>query len=239
MALIASVFLLCTLLFTSGTRHALYDFLYVKVVEIPLNGDYEIRPDIAQGPYGHSETFIHMMNRLQPYAAINGTFYDHRPKPLGDIVISGKVVNHGHLKSAIALTAGGKATIVHHDEGGFDWTGFKSGLAAGPRLVQDGKLCLDPNADGFHKASLSLRGWRSGIGITRENKLLLVTVKRPLTLKEFARTMIDLGAVDAINLDGGGACGLYHDGSFLVVPSLPMTNVLSVYRKKPGKAGSR
>ena len=51
---------------------------------------------IAQHGIGHSETFGSFMKRLKPTAAINGTFFGVKnQKPIGDIVISGRLVHFG------------------------------------------------------------------------------------------------------------------------------------------------
>lgn len=74
---------------------------------------------------------------------------------------------------------------------------------------------------------------RSSIGITREGNLLLVTVdddrqvhlpgeKRVsigATLPELADILQSLGAVDALNLDGGGSATLWHSGQVVNRPS--------------------
>lgn len=203
----------------------------LKVVEIQLGRGIEIRPAMTNAKSPDQETFQDMVSRLKPYAAINGTYYDENIKPLGDIVIGGKVVNQGHYPNAIAITKSGKVEFIRGEKGRFNWSGYEAGLAAGPRLVHRGKVSLDPVADGFSRRSLTITAYRCGVGITKNNKLLLVTMREQVTLAEFAKTMLDLGAVEAMNLDGGGACGLYRDGKYLAIPPLPMSNILAVYRK--------
>lgn len=203
----------------------------IKVVEIPLGRGVEIRPAMTKAKPPNHETFEDMVGRLRPYAAINGTYYDENIKPLGDVVIGGKVVNQGHYPNAIAITKSGKVEFIRGENGRFDWSRYQAGLAAGPRLVHRGNISLAPVADGFSRRSLTITAYRCGVGITKNNKLLLVTMREQVTLAEFAKVMLDLGAVEAMNLDGGGACGLYRDGKYLAIPALPMSNILAVYRK--------
>ena len=202
---------------------------HIKVVEIKLGQGVELRPVLAGGRPGRAASFSDMVSNLRPYAAINGTYYDERMRPVGDILIDGKLVSRGGQRNAIAVTRTGKITFIRRGRRGFEWSGCRAGLAAGPRLVHKGRIALDPVADGFSRESLSKKAWRSGVGIARNQKLLLVTAKKPLTLDQFARVMLDLGADEAMNLDGGGACGLYHKGKTLASPVLPMTNLLVVY----------
>lgn len=201
---------------------------HIKAVTIDINSKIEIKPALTKsGP----ESFDTAINRLKPYSCINGTYYDKEMKPLGDIIIDGKLVNRGGQRHAIAITKAGNVEFIHRGQGSFKWSNYKAGLAAGPRLVHKGKIALNPVADGFTEKSLSIKAWRSGVGKTAKNKLLFVVAEKSITLNEFAKIMLDLGAVEAMNLDGGGACALYHDGKYLSKPMLPMTNLLAVYKK--------
>lgn len=200
----------------------------VRLVELDLARGFRIEPMMAENR-SEGDLFPEMVTRLKPHAAINGTFYDENKRPLGDVVIGGRLVNRGHYRNAIAVTDDGRVEFRRIDRGRFDWRGYKAGLAAGPRLVHRGQIACDPVADGFGAASTTLEATRSGVGLTADNRLLLVTVTRRVTLAEFADIMLDLGAVEALNLDGGGACGLYHDGEILTLPALPMANLLVVY----------
>ena len=41
--------------------------------------------------------------------------------------------------------------------------------------------------------------------------------------------MLELGCVEAMNLDGGGSRGLYCNGEFKAVPGRPLTTVLEFF----------
>lgn len=202
----------------------------VRVVEIDLSKGYRIEPVMAENK-AEGDIFPEMVERLKPYAAINGTFYDENKRPLGDVVIGGKLVNRGHYRSAIGVRDDGTVVFRHRMSGRFDWSGYRAGLAAGPRLVAEGKIACDPVADGFGPGSVTLKARRSGVGITADNRLLMVTDTRTVTLAEFAETMLALGCTDAMNLDGGGACGLYGDGEMVMIPGLMMSNILAAYKE--------
>lgn len=89
------------------------------------------------------------------------------------------------------------------------WTvglpGVLDAVGGAPMLVRDGRLVREcTSACGRHP--------RTGIGVNRRGRILMVVVdgRRPrwslgLTMNEFARIMKDLGAVNALNLDGGGS----------------------------------
>jgi exopolysaccharide biosynthesis protein len=146
-------------------------------------------------------------------------------------VIGGRLVNRGHYRTAIGIRNNGTIEFRHRASGRFNWSGFKAGLAAGPRLVHESKIDCDPVADGFGPGSVTLSAPRSGVGITADNRLLLVTTTSRFTLAQFAEVMLELECTEAMNLDGGGACALYRDGRFLELPGLPMANLLVVYKK--------
>lgn len=202
----------------------------VKLVEIDLSKGFRIAPVMASDK-ATGDLFAEMVERLKPYAAINGTFYDENLRPLGDVVIGGELVNRGHYRTAIGVRTDGTIEFRHRTSGRFDWSGYRAGLAAGPRLVHAGKVDCDPVADGFGPGSVTLSAQRSGLGITTDNRLLLVATTSRFTLKEFAGIMLELECTEAMNLDGGGACALYRNGDFLELPGLPMTNILVVYEE--------
>lgn len=191
----------------------------------------EIKPAISAKASGQGEPFTEMIDRLKPEAAINGTFFDEKHRPLGDIVIDGILANRGHYPNALAVKKDGSVEFIHGERGNLDWSGYKAGIGGGPRLVRQGKVSLDVRADGFSPASLRVRAPRSGVATTATGKLLLVTASGDLTLEEFADIMVRLGAVEAMNLDGGSACGLYVHGKYIKTPGLWMTNILAVYNQ--------
>ena len=202
----------------------------VRMVEIDLSKGFRIEPVMASDK-ANGDLFAEMVERLKPYAAINGTFYDENLRPLGDVVIGGKLVNRGHYRTAIGVRTDGTIEFRHRASGRFNWSGFNAGLASGPRLVHAGKIACDPVADGFGPGSVTLSAQRSGVGITADNRLLLVTTTSRFTLAQFAGIMLELECTEAMNLDGGGACALHRDGDFLELPGLPMTNILAVYQE--------
>jgi hypothetical protein len=104
----------------------------------------------------------------------------------------------------------------------------------GPWLVRDGRIAVDAAADGIvHPGDPSfVYGWgvkrnpRTMAGLDRRGRLLIVTAdgRQPgfsegLSLLEGARLLARLGAVDAINLDGGGSTAMAVGGKLVSSPS--------------------
>lgn len=100
-----------------------------------------------------------------------------------------------------------------------------SALGAGPRLVKGGRADIPFSWEWFSSSLLQRRAPRTAVGITRAGKLVLVTVdgrsrtNTGMTLHELAGLMVRLGAVDAINLDGGGSSTMVVGGRIVNDPS--------------------
>ncbi len=107
-----------------------------------------------------------------------------------------------------------------------DWSGMKHAIGGGPWLVHGGQPYIDIQAQHFTSRSLGFREPRTAVGITASGKMLLVTVdgRRKnvsvgMTLSELATLMQQLGAVDAMNLDGGSSTQMSIYGKIVNRPS--------------------
>lgn len=110
--------------------------------------------------------------------------------------------------------------------GASDWNRVIEAVGAGPRLVTQGVVTVDPVQEGFQDPKiLTQRGLRSAIGIRRDGVLMLVSVPGS-TIRELAEILRALGAHDAMNLDGGASSGLYANGTLLVQPDRELSNAL-------------
>lgn len=96
-------------------------------------------------------------------------------------------------------------------------------LGAGPLLVQGGRIVLNASQEGFSTAFQQQQALRSAVGRRANGSLLLVTIAQTpggslISLGEMAQLMQQLGAVDALNLDGGSSSSLYLGGKILNRP---------------------
>ncbi|MFC7217480.1 phosphodiester glycosidase family protein [Streptomyces polyrhachis] len=109
----------------------------------------------------------------------------------------------------------------------------------GPLLLRDGASALDPVRDGWSPEDIEgadradfFNGWylrrnpRTAAGVTADGRILLVTAdgRRPehsvgLSIDETAAVLRDLGAADAINLDGGGSTAMVVHDELQSLPS--------------------
>jgi len=200
------------------------------VVQVDLNrADVKVTVGVADGGIGRCETWSRLINRLRPTAAITGTYYDPATFiPVGTIISDGIGVHEGTVGTALTFTADNQARFTR-GRLRVPRTALATVLRAGPRLIDQGRVSLMPGIEGFRDPSIVARKPRAAVGLTRSNKLLLVTVTKPLLLRDMARVMASLGAVDAMCMDGGSSAGLYYAGKSYQVPTRVMTNVLMVY----------
>lgn len=99
-------------------------------------------------------------------------------------------------------------------------------VSGGPRLVANGKVHVTSDEERFRADISQGRAPRTAVGITPEGVMLFVTVNGRqegvsvgMTLEELASLMIELGAVDAMNFDGGGSTTMVVNDRVVNMPS--------------------
>lgn len=126
-----------------------------------------------------------------------------------------------------------------------DWSGMQHAIGGGPWLVRNGSPYVDLHAQHFNSKSLGFREPRSAVGITADGKLLLVTVDGRqknvsvgMTLSELAFLMQKLGAINAMNLDGGSSTQMSIYGKTVNRPSSGNVGVSNslIIRKSNGNS---
>lgn len=111
------------------------------------------------------------------------------------------------------------------------WGQVQEAVGAGPRLVKQGSLCVDPRAEGFSSSKiLTMAGQRSAVGVTRDKNLLLVTCGNA-TIRQMAEVMKSLGSYDAMDLDGGASSCLWATGKYITNPGRDLSNALLIVKK--------
>jgi hypothetical protein len=204
----------------------------LHVIDVDLNDPrVVVSPAMASSGKGRCESFSRFISRLKPAAAINGTFFSKRSLlPVGDIVIGGRVAHFGGMGTAIAFARDGVDVVRLPMSRRVDWSGHRAALAGGPLLVWDGYAKPLPGGEGFGDPHVFSRSApRTAVGVTNSNHLLLVTTVGGSSLGKLARAMRDLGAVYAVNMDGGSSCGMYYEGQMIRGAGRSLTNVLAVH----------
>jgi len=105
-----------------------------------------------------------------------------------------------------------------------DWA-----VGGGPVLVKEGTIFITNNEEKkFAGKAITDHHPRTAMGYTKDGYIILLAVQGRMkniavgtTLTETAQIFLDLGAVEAINLDGGGSSCLLVNGKETIKPSDP------------------
>lgn len=145
-------------------------------------------------------------------AACNGGFFDGKARNVG--ICRAEGVDSGGVNEtfshALALGKGGKVARIVHDPSA-RFAGLENVLTGRPRLLLRGEIAPELPAKGP-------RHPRTAVGTTARGEVLVLVVdgrnanSRGVTTHELARLMLGLGAVQALNLDGGGSSTLWVRG---------------------------
>ena len=101
----------------------------------------------------------------------------------------------------------------------------RDALGTGPMLLMDGEMRVTSDEEVFFGTSIPEVHPRTAAGITAEGDLIVMVVdgrqeaSRGVSLEELASLMHDVGAVDALNLDGGGSSTMVVQGVRLNLPT--------------------
>ena len=164
------------------------------------------------------------------HAVVGGFFARSSARPLGQLRIAGEALPSvpfdppwGDRRACVQF-ADGEVRIARRDDLEDEPAGDL--LQAGPLLVSAGRPAFIEGEDreGFSAGSSQFdsdiaagRYPRSALALVGDLLLAVVCDGRGpddagMTLAELARTLLQLGASDALNLDGGGSSSLVHEG---------------------------
>ena len=104
---------------------------------------------------------------------------------------------------------------------------MQTAVGGGPVLVQNGMISIANDQEmKFAGKAIDDKHPRSAIGYTADGKLVIVAIEgrhpgvaEGATLKETAQLLIELGCIEALNLDGGGSSCLLINGKQTITPS--------------------
>jgi hypothetical protein len=156
--------------------------------------------------------------------------------------------NHVHPGDMITLSCGifprAPASPPKVDPPAHDWSSVKEAIGGGPWLVENGKPAVDGDAEGFDASFIGEPNPRTAVGVTADNHLVILTIDGRQTisagasLSDLASIMVRYGAVNAMNLDGGGSTTMDIDGLTVSSPSgsgneRPVADALMVFADPP------
>ena len=170
-------------------------------------------PATGTNPYG-TEYII------GPDGRVTAVGQGNMPIGAGSVVLSA----HGApAKQLAGLKVGDNVTV--RQSLGPDWDATVHALGAGPMLIKEGTIYLTTKTEDFGNDVAGGRAPRTALGLTKAGQILLVVVdgrqaaSAGLTLLELALFMQELGAVDAMNLDGGGSSEMVINDKIVNRPS--------------------
>ncbi|MGB7209359.1 MAG: phosphodiester glycosidase family protein [Pyrinomonadaceae bacterium] len=104
--------------------------------------------------------------------------------------------------------------------------GFEDITNGVPQLIKNGKIDITWEQEKASKSFVETRHPRTAVAKMKDGKFLMITVdgRQPgvsvgMSLQELAEYLLSLGAVDAMNLDGGGSTTMFLDGKVVNKPS--------------------
>lgn len=144
--------------------------------------------------------------------------------PLGFIIHNGEVIIDQYegkdvKQETVAFTREGMLIVGRHTMKQLKEYGVKEGVSFGPPLIVNGKPTIKKGDGGWGIAP------RTAIGQRKNGEVLLLVIDgRSLeslgaTLRDVQDILLEYGAVNAANLDGGSSTTMYYNGKVINKPS--------------------
>lgn len=199
---------------------------YHAIVVDMAAGKVAVKTVMAQG----GRSAWGMIGKDQPLAAITGTFFaPDQAIPVADVLVDGKLMATGDRGSAVGIDYTGMVNIFDQQfKSPVAWKSYQYGMRGAVRVVSNGKVNPNPKAQNFHDRAIWGRASRTGIGLTKAGKLVLIATKKPVTLSEFGRAMVACGVKNGLSMDGGSSTCLYYNGQMIMSPRRRLTNLLVI-----------
>jgi len=158
----------------------------------------------------------------KPNYLINAGMFDRNTGlTVCDTIVDGILINGGNYTNKGFILKGMLEAATTEQALAEGATYF---LGGNPTLVWDGKIDIDKK--GFTDWFLDhAKAYRIGIGTDKEGNIIVDYPKEKMTVADFAKRMLNLGCVYAINLDGGGSCrAIEYSGDREEVLNTPTEN---------------
>jgi exopolysaccharide biosynthesis protein len=190
-------------------------------------------------------------NAVGAAAAINGDLFSYTTYATTGLAAGGHAkwadTTDNNFSANIAFGDASRVEIHNASEMlAFDASWMKGVVSGHPQLVKAGvKITTNPTSP-----ACPTRNPRTAVGLSQDSKTVFMvvvdgrsTASAGMTCTELATLMKDLGAYQAINLDGGGSTAMFVRGTGIVnKPSdgveRVVANHLAVYAQKLGTLGT-
>lgn len=148
-------------------------------------------------------------------------------KPVGILMSNGKII-YNDVQSettkvdVMALTKSGVLLVGPHSQSEMKELGVTDAISFGPAIVVNGKGTIKSGDGGWGIAP------RTAIGQRKDGAILMLVIDGRqtksvgATLKDVQNIMLQYGAINATNLDGGSSSSMYYEGEVINNPSDPL-----------------
>ncbi len=208
---------------------------HVKIIRVNLLSP-NIRVKAILPKHNKGANFDAMVAGSKAIAMLNGGYFNTKSfAPAGDLVINGRYVARGKLRTALAITPDNRAYVWVKPQqpsrsSRLNWSGFETLISSGPYILRRGLVQVTPKGEGYKDAAVWGRAARSAVGLSSERKLFFVSTREKLNLWELSKIMRALKARDAIALDGGSSVGLAWKGKVLIHPKRKIAFSIAIYQ---------
>lgn len=147
-------------------------------------------------------------------------------KPVGILISDGKVINdvgdNDEKVDVMAMTKKGELLVGNYSLSEMTEKGVTDAISFGPALVVNGKGTIKSGDGGWGVAP------RTAIGQREDGAILFLVIDGRqtssvgATLKDVQNIMIQYGALNATNLDGGSSATMYYEGEVINNPCDPL-----------------
>ena len=161
-------------------------------------------------------------------AAFVGTFfdsYDGTNQTYGAMYRDGQYIHHGSYNAYLTYTRDGQWKILDGSEIiAFGTENVAMAVACTPRLVRGGQKSIETSEpDSFMLPSAQ----RTLVGVRADGTLVVAT--GATTFERAAETLLQLGCVDGMAMDGGASSFLYANGATLQGAGRDLNNIIAIY----------
>ena len=191
---------------------------YIAVIDDPMRLQVSVCPVFSPDMRGYSVA-EHAENSGAVLAINGGGFEDpggagKGAMPIGNVVANGELLWGGY-SSTVGMDGSGQLHVGEFYGGQCVEMGLQWALAYGPTLVENGEI--RPGLDALYVEP------RTAVGQRADGAVIFVVLqgRQPAVLgvsrQQLAEIMVEYGAVNAGNLDGGASSDMYFNGEYVNV----------------------
>lgn len=160
-------------------------------------------------------------------AATNAGFFSFKGSCVGNSIVDGKVIAWDNSGNPAFGLLPNNTVVVGYVQKSEDYP-FTSMISGRGWLVRNGKQYVDSSSDLKNPRNNSfvlLKAPRTAVGLKEDGSVFIAVVdgvelmKEGLDLYEWSEILVEKGAVQAINLDGGGSTDAILNGKIWNLPN--------------------